>query len=172
MDFVRMGVNLQRQELYEGNKVRFGAPSRHLQFAMTGLGIHRNKKASPSRSLIFVVLLGNLPWSGRQRPAGLFQQLFAFFTQADYWLTGIVRLGVKPKQVVHPLAVFGRDFSDAPHHFAPRLTDVFFRKLRNLSRLFCFMPLSLRAAWVSSRIVQRLAPSGGCEQTKATTLVS
>ena len=91
MDSARLGVNFQRQELHETDEVRFGPPTSHLHLKMTAFGFHRDKQVSCSSSLIFVILLGNLPWSRRQRPAGLFQQLFTLFIQADHWLGRIVR---------------------------------------------------------------------------------
>src|SRR6266704_2774800 len=172
MDFVGLTVNLQRQELHKSNEVRFGPPSSHFHLTMTGFGFNRHKQVSRPGPLILVILLRKLPWRRRHRPAGLLQQLFTLLIQADHWFSGIVRLGVKPKQAVHPLTVFGRDPADAPHHLAPRFTDVFFRKRRMVSRLMFFRPLSLRAACASSRTVQRLAPSGGSLQAKATTLAS
>src|SRR3974390_367598 len=110
--------------------------------------------------------------SCRDRATGLLQQLLALFIQANHWLGRIIGLGIQAQQFVHPLPVFGGDSPDAPHHFAPRFTDVFFRICRMLSRL---MPSNLgrcRAAIVSDRIVQRAAPSGGWLHARATTSAS
>src|SRR5207247_1023823 len=95
--------------------------------------------------------------------------LFALFIHANHRFSGIIRFGVESQQGVHPLPVFVGDPSDAPHHFAPRFTDVFFRIWRRLSRL---MPANLGrcpAAMVNKRTVHRAAPSGGWLHAKATT---
>src|SRR5204862_3181419 len=121
---------------------------------------------------VFVVLFGDRARLGADGRLSLLEQLFALFIQTDHWLGRIVGPFVEIEHFIHAPPEFGRHFPNAPHHFAPRFTDVFFRKRRMLSRLIFFIPLSSRAACVSNRTVQRLAPAGGSVQAKATTLAS
>src|SRR5512136_1300473 len=172
MDFACLSIDFQCQESYEGHEIGFGAPLSHFHLAMTALGFHRHKQVPCISPLVFVVFFGNLARSCWDRATGLLQQLLTLFIQANHRLGGIIGLGIQTQQLVHPLPIVGGDSPDAPHHFAPRFTDVFFRIWRMLSRL---MPSNLgrcRAAMVSDRTVQRAAPSGGWLHAKATTSAS
>src|SRR6267154_868438 len=172
MDFAGLSIHLQRQELHKGHKIRLSAPTRHGHFAMARFGFHRHKQIAGSGPLVLVIFFGHLPRNRWNWPPGLLQKLFALFIQTNHWLGGIVRFGIKPQQVIHSLSVFGGNSPDAPHHFLPRFTDVFFRICRMLSRLMAWSLGRCPAAIVNERIVQRACPSGGWLHAKATTSAS
>ena len=129
---------------------------------------HQEQVDHPA-ALVLIVLPG---WPARRHRAGridLAEQLAAGLVQADLRTARVIGPGVDPEHVLHPPAELGVLLRrDAPALGQPRLELVCFKAWRTVSYDTDSTTWSATSRSASSRNVQRLWPSGGALQVRAT----
>lgn len=125
VDTTRRSVDIFEQVPNEGNEVRLGTAISHDNGTSCPLRFHCHEKVAGAGAGIFVIVLRRRPWLDRQWCAGVPEQLFAFFVQANDGLSRTEWASIEVEQVVHTLSVFLCQDAYAPHHLAPRFDAVF-----------------------------------------------
>ena len=110
-----------------------------------------------------------LDWNGS--PC-FFNQLFAFFIDANYRIFRIIFFFIQIQQPIHPLPVFRCYLRNTPHLSQPRFTFVFFSINRTLSRLIGLDPGRAFNVSVNNSNVHLVLPSGALLQARAITSAS
>src|SRR5450631_25828 len=172
MNSSRRAINDVDQVLNESDEVRLSPVVRDLGNPATALRFNSDEDVARTGSDVFVVLPPRCSRHHRQTGSALMQQLLALLVDADHRLVLTPGLGVQIEKVVHPLPILLGQRTDAPHQFSPGLEAVFFSNRRIVSRLMSCIPGRPRASRSSKTSVQRLAPTGGCEQASAVTSAS
>src|SRR5512132_4037407 len=150
-----------------------GAPVADHDLTPAGQRLGHQEQVADPTALVLVVLAG---WPARRQRAGrgdLGEQLAAGLVQADLRAARVIGAGVDRQHVLHAPAELGVLLGwDAPALGQPRLELVCCKAWRTVSYDTDSTTCSATSWSASSRSVQRLCPSGGALQVRATSRAS
>src|SRR5581483_6069505 len=145
-----------------------GTPLGHLRRPPAQQRLEDHEQVGRAVAHVLVVVAGWLPRRGRQRHAGLADQLHRHLVEADQRPPGVVGAVVDFQHVLHP----GYELPALPRRDDPLLLEVglkfvFLSTRRTVSSLTDSKTSNSTSLSASSFSVQRARPSGGWEQARA-----
>jgi len=164
------GFGITSQQMtHESCKISPLAVSARLHETFTSCGPDGHKNAAGATATIFVVFFGGFARCCAFKRPDLVQHLIRLLVHANYRLGRIMRFFVLVKDVFHPLTKFFGELGNAPSFFRHGFISCSFSHSATSLLLTDVTKPCLTARSQSSSSVQRVRPSGGSVQAKATT---